>query len=63
MRQIFVSIRRVPPEDYRPRNEKQRGNLERLNAKILEAMVQLDDGHELRVGLRADSFVIVSKPQ
>jgi hypothetical protein len=28
MRQILVSIRRVPPEDYRPRSEEQRRNLE-----------------------------------
>jgi hypothetical protein len=63
MRQIFVAIRRLPPEDYRPRDEERCGNLERLDTKILETMVQLDDGHELRVGLRVDSFVIVSRPQ
>jgi hypothetical protein len=28
MRQIFVSIRRVPPDDYRPDNEKQAWNLD-----------------------------------
>jgi len=28
MRQILVSIRRVPREDYRPRSEEQRRNLE-----------------------------------
>ena len=35
---------------------------ERVDTKILETLVELDDGHELPVGLRVDSFVVVSRP-
>jgi len=31
---------------------------ERVDTKILETLVQLDDGHELPVGLRVDAFVV-----
>jgi len=31
---------------------------ERVDTKILETLVQLDDGHELPVGLRVDAFIV-----
>jgi hypothetical protein len=34
---------------------------ERVDTKILEVLVQLDDGHELPLGLRVQAF-IVGKP-
>jgi len=34
---------------------------ERVDTKILETLVQFDDGRELPAGLRVDSFIIVPK--
>lgn len=31
---------------------------ERVDTKILETLIQLDDGHELPVGLRVDAFIV-----
>ena len=31
---------------------------ERVDTKILETLVQLDDGHELPIGLRVDTFIL-----
>ena len=33
---------------------------ERVDTKILETLVQLDDGHELPVGLRVDAFIVAN---
>ncbi len=33
---------------------------ERVDTKILETLIQLDDGHELPAGLRVDAFIVTS---
>ncbi|MBI1747864.1 MAG: HlyD family secretion protein [Acidobacteria bacterium] len=33
---------------------------ERLDTKILETLIELDDGHELPIGLRVDAFIAVA---
>jgi HlyD family secretion protein len=34
---------------------------ERLDAKILEALIEMDKGQELRLGLRVDAFIVVGQ--
>jgi multidrug resistance efflux pump len=43
-----------------PKNLRTDEPTERVDKKILETLIQLDDGHELPVGLRVDSFILVS---
>jgi len=46
-----------------PKNVRTDEPAERVDEKILETLIQLDDGHELPVGLRVDSFISVSRHQ
>jgi HlyD family secretion protein len=43
-----------------PKNIRTDEPTERVDKKILETLVQLDGGHELPIGLRVDSFILVS---
>jgi multidrug resistance efflux pump len=36
---------------------------ERVDTKVLETLVQLDDGHELPLGLRVQAFILTSPPR
>src|SRR5262249_56603044 len=36
---------------------------ERVDTKVLETLVQLDDGHELPLGLRVQAFICASPPR
>ena len=49
-------------EELGPKNVRTDEPAERVDKKILETLIQLDDGHELPVGLRVDSFIMVSQP-
>ena len=44
-----------------PKNLRTDEPTERVDKKILETLIQLDDGRELPVGLRVDSFILVSQ--
>jgi len=44
-----------------PKNLRTDEPTERVDKKILETLIQLDEGHELPVGLRVDSFILVSQ--
>lgn len=44
-----------------PKNLRTDEPTERVDKKILETLVQLDDGRELPVGLRVDSFILISQ--
>jgi ABC exporter DevB family membrane fusion protein len=45
-------------EEMGPKNVRTDEPTERVDKKILETLIQLDDGHQLPMGLRMDSFVI-----
>jgi multidrug resistance efflux pump len=49
-------------QEMGPKNIRTDQPTERVDKKILETLVQLDDGHELPIGLRVDSFILVSQP-
>jgi ABC exporter DevB family membrane fusion protein len=48
-------------QEMGPKNIRTDEPTERVDKKILETLIQLDDGHELPVGLRVDSFILVSQ--
>jgi hypothetical protein len=48
-------------QEMGPKNLRTDEPTERVDKKILETLIQLDDGHGLPVGLRVDSFVLVSE--
>jgi multidrug resistance efflux pump len=48
-------------QEMGPKNLRTDEPTERVDKKILETLIQLDDGHELPVGLRVDSFILVSQ--
>jgi HlyD family secretion protein len=45
-----------------PKNIRTDEPAERVDQKILETLIELDDGHELPVGLRVDSFILLARP-
>ena len=49
-------------QEMGPKNIRTDEPTERVDKKILETLVQLNDGHELPIGLRVDSFILVSQP-
>lgn len=46
-------------EELGPKNVRTGEPTERVDKKILETLIQLDDGHPLPIGLRVDSFIMV----
>jgi ABC exporter DevB family membrane fusion protein len=48
-------------QEMGPKNLRTDEPTERVDKKILETLIQLDDGHELPVGLRVDCFILVSQ--
>jgi ABC exporter DevB family membrane fusion protein len=48
-------------QEMGPKNLRTDEPTERVDKKILETLIQLDSGHELPVGLRVDSFILVSQ--
>jgi len=49
-------------QEMGPKNIRTEQPTERVDKKILETMVQLDDGHKLPIGLRVDTFILISQP-
>ncbi len=43
-----------------PKNVRTDEPTERVDKKILETLIELDEGHELPIGLRVNSFIVVS---
>jgi HlyD family secretion protein len=48
-------------EEMGPKNIRTDEPTERVDKKILETLIQLDDGHQLPIGLRMDSYVIAKE--
>ena len=48
-------------QEMGPKNLRTDEPTERVDKKILETLIQLDDGNELPIGLRVDSFILVSQ--
>jgi hypothetical protein len=49
-------------QEMGPKNIRTDEPTERVDKKVLQTLIRLDDGHELPVGLRVDSFIVVSQP-
>jgi hypothetical protein len=49
-------------QEMGPKNVRTDDPAERVDKKILETLIRLDDGHELPIGLRVESFILVSQP-
>jgi len=48
-------------EEMGPKNLRTDEPTERADKKILETLIQLDEGHELPIGLRMDSFILTGE--
>lgn len=48
-------------KQFGPKNVQTDEPGEHVDKKILETLVQLDDGHELPVGLRVDGYIAVTR--
>ena len=48
-------------EQMGPKNIRTNEPTERVDKKILETLIQLDDGHQLPIGLPMDSFVLTGE--
>jgi len=48
-------------QEMGPKNIRTDDPAERVDKKILETLIRLDDGHELPIGLRVESFILVSQ--
>ncbi len=49
-------------QEMGPKNVRTDEPTERVDKKILETLIELDDGHELPIGMRVNSFILVSPP-
>ncbi len=49
-------------QEMGPKNIRTDQPTERVDKKILETLIQLEDGHKLPIGLRVESFILVSQP-
>lgn len=47
-------------QEMGPKNIRTDEPTERVDKKILETVIELDDGHKLPIGLRVDSFILIS---